>query len=66
MNEIKCSNAQVVPPAVSDIIKNKGDNECKIRTIYSTITMYKMYILYIYSSNSFSYKNNYICKSWVG
>lgn len=39
MNEIKCSNAQVVPPAVSDIIKNKGDNECKIRTIYSTIKL---------------------------
>jgi len=65
MNAIKGSNAQAVPPAVSDILKNKGDNECKICTIYSTIIMYKMYILCTYSSNSFSYKNNYIYKSWV-
>lgn len=63
MNAIKGSNAQAVP-TVSDVIKNKGDNECKICTLYSTI-MYKMYTLYTYSSNLFSYKNNYIYKSWV-
>jgi len=52
MNAIKGSNAQTVPPAVTDgVIKNKGDNECKICTIYSTIMFRMTYLLYTYGSN---------------